>query len=250
MAAATPWQDVAPGARLRLITSDVLKADGTTLVGLELDMPDTYKTYWRLPGETGIPTELDIKGSAGVTGAEIGWPYPTPEMSAGFLDYVYHGPTVLPVVLHISGDAPVLSASVLMGVCSEVCVPAKAQFNLPLTFGQADMAEGIRLAQAEALVPIAWTAPDAPFSALRYDAAAHGVSFAVNDPGIDPASIILSTSDPTVIFDAPQKSPDGRTMLLALRAKDAGTQWAKQPIRLTFMTPKGSFDISEQVTAP
>ena len=38
-AAATPWQDVAPGARLRLISSDVRQPDGTTTVGIELDIP-------------------------------------------------------------------------------------------------------------------------------------------------------------------------------------------------------------------
>src|SRR5258708_7549343 len=70
-AGATPWQDVAPGARLRLISSDTRAADGTTTIGLELDMPDADKTYWRLPGETGIPTEIDVTGSSGVSDAAI-----------------------------------------------------------------------------------------------------------------------------------------------------------------------------------
>ena len=37
----TPWQDIAPGVQLRLISAGQVRADGTTLVGLEIDMPPT-----------------------------------------------------------------------------------------------------------------------------------------------------------------------------------------------------------------
>src|SRR4051794_13151584 len=93
----TAWQEVAPGVNLRLISSGQIKPDGTTLVGLELDMPETNKTYWRVPGETGLPTELDFSGSTGVHGHKILWPYPTRHETADYLDYVYFGPVVLPV---------------------------------------------------------------------------------------------------------------------------------------------------------
>ena len=63
VAAETPWQEVAPGARVRLISSDVLKPGNTTMVALEIDMPVGTNTYWRVPGETGIPTMFDFAGS-------------------------------------------------------------------------------------------------------------------------------------------------------------------------------------------
>ena len=66
-AAETAWQDVAPGVRLRLISTGVVKPDGTTLLGLEIDMPETTKTYWRVPGDTGLPTVLDFTASTGVS---------------------------------------------------------------------------------------------------------------------------------------------------------------------------------------
>ena len=97
----TPWQEVAPGVKVRLITSDKLD-DGVTLAGLELDMPESTNTYWRIPGETGIPTELDFAASTGVSDPWIHWPYPEIDRSRGYLDYVYFGPTVLP--FEISAD--------------------------------------------------------------------------------------------------------------------------------------------------
>ena len=249
LAAATPWQDVAPGVRLRLISSDSRAADGATLAGLELDMPQTFKTYWRLPGETGIPTTLDSAGSTGIAGAAIDWPYPAPEVTQGYLDYVYHGPTVLPIRLRTEGASPLLRAAVTMGVCSDVCVPVRASFSLPLDFAAPDAAQGIRLAQAEALAPIAWDGGAPPFTGLAYDAAAHGLRLTVADHGIDPASLIVTTADPAVIFGTPQKSPDGRTIVLPLRDMKAGLGWTKSPVQLTFMTPRGSFETAEQVTA-
>ena len=50
---------VAPDVRVRLIASEQLRADHTTLAAIEIDMPASTKTYWRVPGETGIPTELE-----------------------------------------------------------------------------------------------------------------------------------------------------------------------------------------------
>ncbi len=39
-------------------------------------MPQTTNTYWRIPGETGIPTEFDFAASTGVSGPQVHWPYP------------------------------------------------------------------------------------------------------------------------------------------------------------------------------
>src|SRR5579862_6591835 len=75
LAAATPWQDIAPGARARLISSDTL-VNGATLAGLELDLPQTSNTYWRIPGEGGIPTVIDFSASQGVSAPTIVWPFP------------------------------------------------------------------------------------------------------------------------------------------------------------------------------
>jgi len=246
LAGATPWQDVTPGVRLRLISSDVRNSDGKTLVGLQLDMPETFKTYWRVPGESGIPTVFDTAGSRGIGPATVAWPYPTPEVTQNLLDYVYHGPTVLPVTVEANSAAPLLKASVLMGVCSEVCVPVRASFQLPLSFAGADAPQSIRLREAAALAPIAWPGMS-PFSSLVYDAGRHALDLTVTDPAIDPASIIASTADPTVIFDAPQKSPDGHSILLPLRRQDVGIGWTDQPIDLTFMTSMGAFVVSERV---
>jgi DsbC/DsbD-like thiol-disulfide interchange protein len=97
VAGATAWQELGLDARVRLITSDKLNPDGTTLGAIELDMPQGMKTYWRVPGETGIATELDLTGSAGIVGHRFFWPYPQVEQKGVYTDFVYYGPLVIPL---------------------------------------------------------------------------------------------------------------------------------------------------------
>lgn len=247
LAAETSWQEVTPGVRLRVISSDSKAADGSTLVGLELDMPRSFHTYWQDPGESGIATQVDIAGSQGLSGPSIEWPYPAAEVTGGFLDYVYDGPIVLPIRLKASGAAARLDAAVVMGVCSEVCIPVQAKFSLPLNFGAADPVQSLRLKQAEATAPIDWNEGPSPFRSVSYDPQAKGLRITLASGKVDPASVIALTSDPTVIFDAPQKSPDGRSVLLPLRGQARGTEWTRNPVELTFMTPDGAFQVSERV---
>ncbi|MDB5561488.1 MAG: putative thio:disulfide interchange protein [Hyphomicrobiales bacterium] len=247
-AAATDWQEVAPGVRLRLIADNVLKPDGTTLAGIEIDMPKSTKTYWRVPGESGIPTELDLAGSAGVVGHAILWPFPTSDTQNGFRDYVYYGPTVLPVSLKIDAAAATLQAAILMGVCSDVCVPVRASFALPLAFGTPDAGQRVRLAQAVATTPIAWDGAPNAIGLVRYDGAARALIVPVTDPQIDPASLIADAGPGGQLFGAPQKSPDGQAVLLPLLGTNDEKGLESQAIRLTFMTAKGPYELSRKVT--
>lgn len=243
----TAWQELAPGVRARLVSSDVLKADGTTLVGIEIDMPQNTKTYWRIPGETGIATTLDFTGSAGIVGHAVLWPYPTVDRVQGYLDYVYYGPTVLPVLLTIDKNAPAIELAATLGVCSDICVPAMASFSLPLAFAKADAGQGLRLNQALALTPIPWDGPDAAIGDIAYDPATPGLTVPLSDPAIDPASLIADIGDPLVLFGTPQKSPDGRTVFLPLLGNGGGADLGGQMVRITFKTDMGPYEITRQI---
>jgi DsbC/DsbD-like thiol-disulfide interchange protein len=248
LAAETAWQEVAPDVRLRMISDDVLSPARTTRVAIEIDMPQSYKTYWRVPGETGIPTRIDWAGSVGIGKASVSWPYPTIETSAGLTSYLYHGPTVLPIDLAVESERPVLKASVVMGVCFEICVPVMADFELPLRFATADGAQALRIAQALAETPFAWDRPTPAIGDAAYDAAAQGITVALLDASIDPHSLIASTSDPAVMFGPPQKSPEPDLIFLPLLGDDAQKRFRGGPVQLTFMTERGPYEVSQEVS--
>lgn len=249
VAAETPWQEVAPGAKLRLISSDVLKPDGSTMVALEIDMPETTNTYWRVPGETGIPTEFDFAASRGVAGHEVLWPFPLIETKSGYVDFVYRGPTVLPVELKLDSKAADIKVGIVMGVCSDICVPVTASFALPLNFTAPDRAQGLRIAQALALTPMPWDDPRDPIAWVGFDSAAEALAVRIDDSKIDPQSVIADTGQAGQLFGAPQKSPDGKLVLLPLLGGESSRGVEGMPVRLTFMTEMGPFSVERRISS-
>jgi DsbC/DsbD-like thiol-disulfide interchange protein len=239
----TDWIEIAPDARVRLISNDRLAGD-TTLVGLEIDMPDTTETYWRIPGESGIPTIIDIAGSEGIASHDIVWPLPIRQSKDGFTDQVYRGHTVLPVQLTLAGDSGSLAASVVMGVCSDICVPVRAAFSMDLDFSHPDLGQDLRLKQALALAPMPWTEADAPIGDVRFDPGTGRLDVAVNTQIVDPAALIVDNGDPAILFSMPQKSPEPGIFSYQLLGGGEKRDLRGKPLRFTFQTADGAFDLS------
>ncbi len=246
-AAETPWQEVAPEVRLRLIASESRDAEGRTMLGLEVDMPADHKTYWAVPGETGIPTTLDLEGSVGVEGFEMQWPYPVTEVVSGYLDRVYHGPTVLPFSLVATDDSAIVQVAVVMGICSDICVPAMANFTLPLDFAKPDAGQGLRLMQAAALAPIPWDGPEPALGAPEFYAATEELLVPVLSDEVDPGSIIADMGLRGALFGAPQKSPQTRLVRIPLLGGAEDGIAEGTPITLTFQTPRGPFTMVREL---
>ena len=249
LAAETAWQEVSPDVRLRLVSTGVVKPDGTTLVGLEIDMPPTTKTYWRVPGETGFPAELDFSQSTGVTEARLLWPHPRHEEGDGYLDYAYFGPTLLPLSVETSDPDATLDLSVMLGVCSDICVPAQASFQLDLVDEKPDRANGIRIKQAEAMTPLPWTEGPEPIGAVDYRPESQSIGVWLNDPGLDLQSLIAATESGEPLFGAPQKSPQDGLVLLPILSKTENSAVEGQEVQLTFMTDRGAFELRRHISA-
>lgn len=100
-------------------------ADGTHMAALELRLAPGWKTYWRAPGDIGIPPRFDWRGSRNLRGVEVEWPTPERIDQGGMMTIGYHGTVLLPLhVLAESGTRDVaLSGTVDIGVCRDVCIP-------------------------------------------------------------------------------------------------------------------------------
>src|ERR1700675_1991382 len=74
---ASPW-DKQPHAQARLIAGSVMKsADATYLhAGVEIRLDAGWKTYWREPGDSGVPPTFDFSGSENVKSVTVEWPAP------------------------------------------------------------------------------------------------------------------------------------------------------------------------------
>jgi len=108
-----------------------LQPDGTRVVGLRMQLAPGWKTYWRSPGDAGIPPHFDWSGSENLNGVGVTWPAPVVFLTAGMRTIGYTGDVVLPIALapQTSGEPITLNATVDIGVCSDICVPHRMTLN-------------------------------------------------------------------------------------------------------------------------
>lgn len=245
-AAETAWIDVGFDTRVRLVSSDVLR-NGKTNIALEVDMPANTKTYWRIPGETGIPTQIKLDGSENISDHEIVWPYPMRDDKGGYVDFVYYGPTVLPMVLDVTGDIAGLKMEAFLGVCDEICVPVQVDFDLPLTFDNPDRGNDLRIKQAINQAPISWDKGAEPFGDIIFDPEIGRLTIEIDPSTINPATLIVDNGDPTLLFAMPQKSPDARVIAFNILGRDKDRDLQGKPVRLTFLTDEGAYEMSRVV---
>jgi DsbC/DsbD-like thiol-disulfide interchange protein len=245
----TAWQEVVPGVKLRLVSTGEIKPDGTTLLGLEIDMPEDTKTYWRVPGETGIAPDLDFAGSKGIEGHEIIWPMPSRDTSTGYLDYAYFGHTLLPISVKVSDPTGNALVSALVGICSDICMPAQANFTLPLADAAPDRPNGLRIRQALAEAPIPWTDAKEPVGRIEYRPDEKALAVWITDPALDISSLIAVTKSGEPLFGVPQKSRQDGLVLLPILAKTENSDLKGQDVQLTFMTGMGAYELGRTIDA-
>ena len=106
-------------------------------VGLRLKMDAQWHTYWRNPGDTGLPTTLKWELPAGFAASDIEWPAPQRINVGPFANYGYEGEIVLPVLLSVPvgltpGTVVPLKVRAEWLVCREQCIPGGADLGLEL----------------------------------------------------------------------------------------------------------------------
>lgn len=106
------------------------ETDGRRTAGLRLTLENGWKTYWRSPGEAGIPPRFDWSASQNLHSAEVLWPRPTIYMSFGMETIGYSEQVILPIKLTpIDPSQPIqIAATVDLGVCRELCVLERFSF--------------------------------------------------------------------------------------------------------------------------
>ncbi len=98
---------------------------GTQMAALHLTLAPGWKTYWRAPGEGGIPPSFDWTGSENIGAVTFHWPKPEVFDLNGMRTIGYRGELVLPIEFRpdVAGKPVSVSARIDFGVCDEICVP-------------------------------------------------------------------------------------------------------------------------------
>ncbi|WP_370675289.1 protein-disulfide reductase DsbD domain-containing protein [Pleomorphomonas sp. PLEO] len=122
-----------PPVEARLVVAGGIQ-DGAYRAALELDLPDGWHTYWRNPGDAGIPPIFDVARSENLKDFTVDYPVPVRRTDGAGTSMIYEGRLLLPIrAVPARLGAPVtLTVRVLYGLCAEVCVPAEADVTARL----------------------------------------------------------------------------------------------------------------------
>jgi DsbC/DsbD-like thiol-disulfide interchange protein len=146
--AATAW---ARGmhSRVRLVAAGRAAADGPHVASIEISLDKGFKTYWRSPGDSGIPPMFDFAGSQNAADIKVHFPPPVRfDDGAGGHSIGYVTPLLeLPVTFRPIDPAKPsrLRLKIDYAVCEKICVPASGQADLGVEPQKAASAQAARL---------------------------------------------------------------------------------------------------------
>ena len=214
----------APVAKAQSLT-DILSAEllpgwqtdrGTHMAAIRLSLSQGWKTYWRSPGDAGIPPEFDFGGSQNIRAIRLHWPTPQVFDFNGMQTIGYARELVLPVEIwpEQPGKPVHVATSVDLGVCRDICVPARLNLSADLRApGAADdpairAALGARPATPrEAGVRAHHCHVEAGPGGLRLQAE-------IDMPALGPSEVVvIETADRTVWVAEAQTTRTGRRLI-------------------------------------
>jgi DsbC/DsbD-like thiol-disulfide interchange protein len=232
----SPWSEDSHAA-IRLIAGSTRQGATPLRAGVEIKMQPGWKTYWRYPGDSGVPPRFDFSGSKNLATAKVLYPAPhlfTDESgnSLGYKDDVTFPLLVTPtekgkpVMLHLKLD---------YAICEKLCVPAQGSAELALVAGPS--AQDAALSEAEARVPQKMTAAQAGLTVRRVNNAAKPlVMIDLKAPPGVPVDIFVEGPTPEWALPIPKPAPG---------APDGHRQFGFELDGLPpGVDPKGQFDLT------
>jgi len=240
----------------RLIAGAAHKsADGAWLrAGLEIKLDRGWHTYWRYPGDSGVPPTFDFADSENVKSATVLWPAPKPFLDGtGGHSIGYFGDVVFPLqIIAVDATKPSwLHAKLGYAVCSELCLPAEASLQLALS-GEGGVQE-VLLVAAEARVPrhvpLGAGSGLAILSVHRETANGHErVVVDVAAPDGVPVDLLAEGPTPNWALPLPEPSPGGgpgvRRFVFDLDGLPLGAHVDGATLTLTAVAPEDSIEVS------
>ncbi|MBY5414645.1 cytochrome C biogenesis protein [Rhizobium leguminosarum] len=125
------WADN-EGGRMRLVAL-APDAGGKIRAALQIEPKPGWITYWKEPGNSGIPPQITIAPESGVTLDAIAYPVPKHFFNGAIEDIAYDAPVTLPLSLTAAGKGPVtIDAAAFIGICKDICIPFQANLQLKL----------------------------------------------------------------------------------------------------------------------
>jgi len=202
---ASPWsQDSRSG--VRLLAGANKTGEAPLRAGIEIKLQPGWKTYWRYPGDSGVPPRFDFSDSENLKSAKVLYPAPHLFADEAGQSLGYKDAVIFPVLISplLPGKPVHLRLKLDYAVCEKLCIPAEGRAEL--TLGLGDSAQDAALAAAEARVPKPVSAAAAGLSVRRVNDAPKPLIAVDLKAGADKA-VALFVEGPTPEWALPIPTP-------------------------------------------
>jgi len=161
------------GGRMRIVA---LAPDtrGTVRGALQIEPKAGWITYWREPGDAGIPPHISFSETSGVSLSKMSYPVPRRFDNGDVRDIGYDTAVSFPFELSVkSPNQPSsITASAFIGICRNICIPFQGEFNLALKADEGtSFSEAMIINDAESRLP---EHPSDDFAVTHYSVSADG----------------------------------------------------------------------------
>src|SRR5215472_4602449 len=205
----SPWSEDTRSA-VRLIAGGGKNGDGTLRAGIEFKLQPGWKTYWRYPGDSGVPPHFDFSGSENLKTVTVLYPAPHLFTDETGQTLGYKERVIFPLVVspQQAGKPVRLRLKIDYAVCEKLCVPAEGRAELVLSPGNS--AHNTDLSAAEARVPKQVTPAQAGLTARRVNAGSKPqVTVDLAAPPGQPVELFVEGPTPNWALPIPKSAKSG-----------------------------------------
>lgn len=248
-----------PAAQAQLVTSDPVilregsvrllaeRTKGGELTGaVEIRLSEGYKTYWKNPGDSGVPPQFDFSPSAGVHGLNVSYPFPAAfDDGAGGVAFGYKHAVLFPFAAQAGAGAHI-RLKLDFAVCSTLCIPLMVEISLkPDEASHATLEDAFALARARAQLPALLEAQGAVVERQSETA------FLVTLPYAGDAASVKVFPAAGAFFEVKGIKPAGAGQIaVALQAQPMPGAKTLGPLSLVYGVPGASFERKLEVDSP
>jgi DsbC/DsbD-like thiol-disulfide interchange protein len=143
-------------SKVRLVSGSVTGMSGDQMIaGVQIRLEPGWKTYWRMPGDSGVPPSFDWSGSKNLKSAEVLYPAPHRFTDASGTAIGYEDEVVFPVMVtpERAGEPVELKLNVDYGLCKTLCIPNQASLSIELPAHGVEKGDDPLLSRFVDLVP-------------------------------------------------------------------------------------------------
>jgi DsbC/DsbD-like thiol-disulfide interchange protein len=189
--------------------------NGHRMAALRLDLAPDWKTYWRAPGESGIPPQFDWTGSSNIAAVRLHWPKPVVFHLNDMQSIGYHSTLVLPLELVLKDPSKParLVGTADLGICKDICMPAHVVLDADLSgAGASDPA----IEAALAALPIQAKAAGVQDVSCDVSPIADGIALTarIQMPPLNGTEVVVfEPADPLIWVATAQAQWEGRVLV-------------------------------------